>query len=129
MLVPSEVATNNLAKEGITKNVSVMGDIMKDLALMAIQENWIKQDLTESNYNYITLHRPYNVDQPERLLHILNTLNSLDQKCIFAIHPRTRNAMKKSEIMESQFQNIAFIDPQSYFNNLSYLYHAKRLDY
>lgn len=127
MLVPSDIATNNLEKEGITNQVHIVGDVMKDLALAAIQKDWIKKEIDHRDYNYITLHRPYNVDQPERLLYILNTLNALTQKCVFAIHPRTRNAMKKNDIFESQFKNITFINPQSYFNNLSFLFHANAL--
>jgi UDP-GlcNAc3NAcA epimerase len=127
LFVPSEIARQNLKKEGIINNVSVVGDIMKDLSLMAIAEKWIDKSFAERNYNYITLHRPYNVDQPERLSLVLQTLNQLDQKCIFSIHPRTRNAMKIHAMDEENYPNIAFINPQSYFSNLTYLYHANAL--
>ncbi len=127
LLVPSDVAVTNLAKEGIVDNVNIVGDIMKDLALMAISEGWISKKFAKSDYNYITLHRPYNVDEQDRLNTILETLNHLDKKCIFAIHPRTRNAMKVMNMKESNYPNIEFINPQSYFSNLTYLYHSNGL--
>jgi UDP-GlcNAc3NAcA epimerase len=127
LLVPSEVAKQNLKKEGIINNVLIVGDIMKDLSLMSIAKKWIDESFSKRNYNYITLHRPYNVDQPERLSLVLQTLNQLDQKCIFSIHPRTRNAMKNNSMDEENYPNIEFINPQSYFSNLTYLYYANAL--
>jgi UDP-GlcNAc3NAcA epimerase len=127
LLVPSEVATKNLMKEGITKNVHIVGDIMKDLAMMAIEEKWIDTNIRTSDFNYVTLHRPYNVDQADRLTYVLTSLNILDKKCVFAIHPRTTNAMKINGISEGDFQNIEFISPQSYFQNLAYLFASSAL--
>lgn len=127
LLVPSDIAKNNLEKEGIVDNVAIVGDIMKDLTLSAINEKWIGLNKSDAPYNYITLHRPYNVDSPDRLNVVLKALNGLDHKCIFAIHPRTRNAMKKNNMVESDFSNIEFIDPQSYLSNLTYLYHSNAL--
>jgi len=38
-----------------------------------------------------------------------------------AIHPRTTNLMKVFGIDRNKYQNISFIDPQSYLENLSFL--------
>lgn len=63
----------------------------------------------------------------ERLEYVLEKLNQLDKHAIFSIHPRTRNAMKNFNINELDFPNISFIDPQSYFSNLGYLYYSSGL--
>ena len=75
----------------------------------------------EEEYYYVTIHRPYNTDDKERLYYVLNSLNILKKKVIMSVHPRTANLMNHFEFKKDNFSNISFIDPQSYFNNLSYL--------
>jgi UDP-GlcNAc3NAcA epimerase len=127
LFVPSQVSVDNLQKEGIIDNVYDVGDIMKDLVLKADKNEWIKKPALDASYYYVTLHRPYNTDEKDRLIYVLNSLNSLDKRAIFSIHPRTRNAMKNYGLSESYFENIDFIDPQPYFSNLSFLYYADGL--
>ncbi|MBK9255857.1 MAG: UDP-N-acetylglucosamine 2-epimerase (non-hydrolyzing) [Saprospiraceae bacterium] len=125
LFVPSEVSKDNLAKEGITQNVYVVGDIMKDLVLKSVENKWIRTpENLKYDYYYVTLHRPYNTDEKERLNYILDSLNDLNAKAVFAIHPRTRNAMRTFGLLEKDFPNILFIEPQSYFSSLGYLYHS-----
>ena len=128
LFVPSEQSLDNLVKEGITKNVFSVGDIMKDLVLKSVENSWIiAPEQVDEAYYYVTLHRPYNTDEKDRLLYVLSSLNILNKRVIFAIHPRTRNAMKNFGLEETDFQNITFIAPQSYFSNLGYLYYSEGL--
>ena len=128
LFVPSEISKENLKKEGISNNVYIVGDIMKDLVLKAVENGWITKPKTEmDSYYYVTLHRPYNTDEKKRLVYVLEKLNKLDKHSIFSIHPRTRNAMKNFDLKEIDFPNITFIDPQGYFSNLGYLYYSSGL--
>jgi UDP-GlcNAc3NAcA epimerase len=128
LFVPSDVAVKNLNKEGINKNIYIVGDIMKDLVIKSVSSGWLKPiNNTTEPYYYVTLHRPYNTDEKDRLIYVLQTLNKLDKKAVFAIHPRTRNYMKVYGLEQFDYRNIEFIDPQGYFNNLSYLYHSDGL--
>lgn len=128
LFVPSEQSFDNLLKEGITKNVFIVGDIMKDLVLKSVENSWIvAPEHLDEVYYFVTLHRPYNTDEKDRLIYVLSSLNKLNKRAIFSIHPRTRNAMKKYGISEDEFSNIVFIGPQSYFNNLGLLYHSDGL--
>lgn len=127
LLVPSEVAVQNLEEEGIRNNVHVVGDIMKDLVLYSIENNHISSRKQEGEYYYATLHRPYNTDEKFRLEYVLESLSKVDKTVVFSIHPRTINAMKKFELSRDNYPNIVFIDPQGYFDNLSYLYHSSGL--
>jgi UDP-GlcNAc3NAcA epimerase len=122
LFVPSQIAVNNLLKEGISQNVHVVGDIMKDLVVKSQKESWLKrpEDII-TDYFYVTLHRPYNTDEKDRLSYVLEVLNGLSKQAVFAIHPRTQHAMSKYGMDISQFPNIKFIDPQGYMINLSYL--------
>jgi UDP-GlcNAc3NAcA epimerase len=120
LFVPSENAVSQLASEGITKQVFLCGDVMKDIMKICLDQNIIP-DNNNKNYYYTTIHRPYNTDDKERLISILNTLNALDKKVIFSIHPRTLNLLKNTYQVELNFNNIEFIEPQGYFDNLAYL--------
>lgn len=127
LLVPSNVAVENLAKEGIEKNVHTVGDIMKDLVVYSIDNDHISARKQDGEYYYATLHRPYNTDEKERLEYVLDSLSKVDKTVVFSIHPRTINAMKKFELSRDNYPNIVFIDPQGYFDNLSYLYYSSGL--
>ena len=127
LFVPSKIATQNLKKEGIVEGVYDVGDIMKDLIDYVINNKLIAKTTTKENYYYVTLHRPYNTDSKDRLAYVLNSLNTLSLKVIMAIHPRTTNLMKVFGIERNKYQNISFIDPQSYLENLSFLNHSAGL--
>lgn len=128
LFVPSELSSKNLEKEGIIDNVYIVGDIMKDLVLKAVEKEWLQTPEHLSNtYYYVTLHRPYNTDNKVRLEYVLDSLNKLDRRAVFSIHPRTKNSMKLFDLLEEEYSNITFIDPQSYFQSLGYLYHSEGL--
>jgi len=128
LFVPSDVAKSNLANEGIFKNIHIVGDIMKDLVITSTQNHWIKKPKdTDKPYIYATLHRPYNTDEKTRLEYVLSALQSIPLHVVFAIHPRTKNAMKNYGLLEASYPNITFIAPQGYFENLGYLYHSQGL--
>ena len=127
LLVPSDVAVQNLAKEGIRNNVHAVGDIMKDLVIYSIDNNHITARKQQGEYYYATIHRPYNTDEKERLMYILDSLSQADKTVMFSIHPRTINAMSKFGLLRDNYPNIVFIDPQGYFDNLSYLYFSSGL--
>lgn len=127
LFVPSDIAMQNLKKEGIVKNVYNVGDIMKDLVHYVICNGLIKKNKIEEDYYYVTIHRPYNTDIKERLSYVLSSLNKLNLKVVMAIHPRTINLMNTFKLEKNSYKNINFIEPQSYFDNLSYLNHSAGL--
>jgi UDP-GlcNAc3NAcA epimerase len=127
LFTPSAISKENLAKEGIVNNVFVIGDIMKDLIIHTIENNLLMKPVVEHKYFYATLHRPYNVDEKQRLQYILNTLNDLENKVIFSIHPRTRKALEHFDLTEIEYKNIIFIDPQPYFENIGYIAESEAL--
>lgn len=127
LFTPSDVAVSNLNKEGISKGVFMIGDIMKDLIKHVKENNLIGARPVEDQYYYITLHRPYNTDDPVRLKFILESLDNLDRKVIMALHPRTKHLIEKYSLDQNAYLNISFIPPQSYFDNLTYLRFSEAL--
>ena len=119
LFATSDVAVDNLLKEGIQLGVENVGDVMYDMILHASRMVSAKQD--EGDFVYVTLHRPYNVDDSKRLEMILNALEPLPVPVVFSIHPRTRKRMEEFGLLEMSYKNISFIEPLSYFDNVKYL--------
>jgi UDP-GlcNAc3NAcA epimerase len=115
---PTKEAVENLRKEGIDhKGVYLTGDVMCDM--LEQSRHKIKAPLS-GKYYFCTIHRPYNTDIPERMLLLLQALNGLDHKVIFAIHPRTRRSILEMGVSTSLYSNITIIDPVGYIDCLSY---------
>lgn len=121
LFCPNQKALSQLRKEGISSEAHITGDIMADLLKITAP----KLTNLSSEFVYATLHRPYNTDDPNRLKSILLSLNNLDWKVKFSIHPRTKKVMDNNALSEKSFKNIEFITPLGYFENLKHLKSAK----
>jgi UDP-GlcNAc3NAcA epimerase len=120
----STVAIEQLRKEGITKNVFLVGDVMKDVVALTIPR--LKQ-IVSYPYYFATIHRPYNTDNTERLTKLLNALQKLKHPVILATHPRTQHQLRAFGINLNQFDNIRFIEPVRYFESLSYQFFSEKV--
>jgi UDP-N-acetylglucosamine 2-epimerase (non-hydrolysing) len=105
----SETANENLKKLGVPDNrIFFVGNVMID-TLMANRERFCKPvffddlRLEAQNYLVLTLHRPANVDEADRLKNFLSAIidNSGGMPVIFPVHPRTAKI-----ISESGFKSI-----------------------
>jgi UDP-GlcNAc3NAcA epimerase len=123
----SQNAAENLKNEGIKNGIFVTGDLMKDLLFYAIENNLAIEPKILGKYYYVTLHRPYNVDNAERLMQLLSAINNLDEIAYFAIHPRTKKNISQLGIEMEKFSRIVLIEPQPYFENLGFLKNCKGL--
>lgn len=118
LFCPTDQAIGNLRKEGITHDrIFRCGDVMCDMVMLI--EPSVKR-LVEEPYYFVTIHRPYNTDDDQRLKTILHLLNSLDKKVVFSIHPRTVSRLGQFGLSTDNFPNILFIPPQGYTESISY---------
>ncbi len=121
LLCPSEVSVQNLAAEGITRNVHLVGDVMLDVL------NWAKLRLsakpskvldrlgvTRRGYLLATVHRSENTDDLTKLCKILGAFNSLDESVVFPVHPRTRKAIRDAHCQVES--HVRLIDPVGYLD-------------
>lgn len=125
LFCPSRATVQNLEKEGITKNVFEVGDVMFDSTLfnffLAEKKSGILKGLQLEGKEYVllTLHRESNTNIKENLKSILDAFLAYHKQVIFPIHPRTRKAMERYNLyQESQNKNIFFIEPVGYFDML-----------
>jgi UDP-GlcNAc3NAcA epimerase len=120
LFVPTQAGVENLASEGIAKNVFLTGDVMYDMIRVCEKYNVIQTNNGNDNqdaYYFATIHRPYNTDDLNRMHKILIAFESLSLPVKFAVHPRTRQRIDQSFDIHS-FKNIHFSEPLSYFDNI-----------
>jgi UDP-GlcNAc3NAcA epimerase len=121
LLCPSDTAIANLAAEGITRGVHLVGDVMLDVLNWANERAAVKSPaflsgmkLQERKYLLATVHRSENTDSPERLSGILDALNALNEPVIFPVHPRTRKAINHGG-QDRLRPHVQLIEPVGYF--------------
>lgn len=134
LFCPTRTAVNNLAKEGITRGVHLVGDVMYDAVLqfgaLARERSTILNDLglTPKRYLLATVHRPYNTDDPERLQSILGAFIKIGEPIVFPVHPRTRRCMAEfglNNLPAFQCSNVQLVEPVSYLDMLMLEQHAR----
>ncbi len=103
LFVTEPSGIDNLAAEGIPKNrVFFTGNVMID-TLLRFREKAERSDVlgrlgvSEKSYALVTLHRPSNVDTPERLGAMIATLERIRRHLpvVFPAHPRTQANLKE----------------------------------
>ena len=126
LFCPTETAVKNLEKEGITKGVYLVGDIMFDALMyfsrMSEEKSKILQNLklNPKEYYLLTIHRAENTDNYDRLKNILLAIAQFRRKAVFPIHPRTRSRIKEFNLGNYlDNENILLIDPVGYLDMIS----------
>jgi len=115
----SEKGVENLSNESITNGVFAVGDVMYD-ALKTFTPIALMNSSLESlpsDFALLTLHRPANTDDSEKLQGLLNALGSLPTLIFWPVHPRVNHMLKKINLPE----NIILSEPLSYFDMLQTL--------
>jgi len=128
LFVPTQTAVCNLSKEGQTKGVYNVGDVMFDSFLfnldrINVDEILGKFHLDSKNYILATVHRPQNTDNPAILKALISTLENLNELILLPIHPRTRNLMRKFNITVNS-KNLKLVEPVSYQEMIALEKHA-----
>ncbi|HQU71189.1 MAG TPA: UDP-N-acetylglucosamine 2-epimerase (non-hydrolyzing) [Calditrichia bacterium] len=131
LFAPTPIAMDNLRKENLGPKSYLFGDIMVDALLDNLdraesQSKIVERlELAKRDYVLVTLHRPYNVDDPARLTQIFKNLADLPHTVVFPIHPRTRAIVAKYDIpIPEQF---VLIDPVGYLDFLKLQKHCERI--
>lgn len=132
LLCPTRTAVENLAREGISKGVHLVGDVMFDVALhqatRADRESTVlaRLGLEPRGYALATVHRQENTDQEDRLAGILAGLRSVARgmPVVMPVHPRTRAAIA-ARGWDAQLEGILATEPVSYLDMVALESHAR----
>ncbi len=130
LFCPTPTAVENLAREGITHNVHMVGDVMYDATLAATvraaKESTIlsRLNLSPKTYAVATIHRAENTDDPAALHKIVNYLaeQAVQQPIILPLHPRTRQKLAAAQITLPP--SITSIEPLGYLDMTQLAHHA-----
>ena len=121
LFCPSEPAVKNLAAEGITRGVHVVGDVMLDVLNWArkraearLAETLERFGVKPGKYLLVTVHRSENTDAPERLSAIVAALNELQEPVLFPIHPRSKKMLGAGGYQLKP--HVRLIEPLGYFD-------------
>jgi len=121
LLCPGQTAVDNLAAEGITRGVHLVGDVMADALIVASERAMThsailtRLELTEQSYVLATVHRAENTDDPLRLHNILTAFLDSNELIIFPVHPRTRKRINELDLSLQQ-SNLRLIEPVGYLD-------------
>jgi UDP-N-acetylglucosamine 2-epimerase (non-hydrolysing) len=125
-------ADNNLLREGVsTDRIHFVGNVMIDSLLQhrAVAERLCYHEqlgVESGRYAVLTMHRPSNVEDSDKLREILEALCELaaDMPILFPIHPRTRKRVMDFGLEEffvdsPEQTGIRMIEPLGYLELLS----------
>jgi UDP-GlcNAc3NAcA epimerase len=132
LFCPTEVAAANLRREGVTQGVHIVGDVMYDEVLWAVEHSGddatailSRLNLASKKYLLATVHRASNTDNIDNLAAIVSALNASGERVVFPVHPRTRKALGAAGIVLGD--NIMAIEPVTYLEMLALEAHARAI--
>lgn len=132
LLCPTRQAVDNLAAEGITRGVHLVGDVMFDasrmFAPMALDRPGpAALGLQPGDYLLVTIHRAAATDTPEALDRMVQVLSSLGQPAIFPVHPRTRATLQPHGRWQAleQVPGLVLAPPAGYLDFTNLLMNAR----
>lgn len=125
LFIPSNIAKQNLHKEGITKGIYNVGDVMMDAVLYNSQlaeerYSLSDYDLTPKQYILGTIHRAENTNDISKLTAILKSFAKIDKTVYLPLHPRTKKLINEygiNDIIDAS-NNIKIVEPISYLEML-----------
>jgi len=132
LFCPTQTSVDNLAQEGVTKGVFLVGDVMVD----ALEYNRIiaeeKSGVIErfglnNNYMVLTVHRPANTDSRKNMVAIISAIRESGNKTIFPVHPRTRKCLEKYGLWNTLPLTIITTEPLGYLDMLKLMSHADKI--
>jgi len=135
LFAPTQIAVDNLKREGIEQGVYLTGDVMLDsfLHFSKVAERSSKildrLGLSKGEYLLATVHRARNTDIKENLGNLVSVFLDIGEKIIFPIHPRTEKHLKQFGLFNKlkNAPNIKLIPPVGYLDSISLTKNAKKV--
>lgn len=128
LFAPSRDAVENLLKEGIpAEKIRLVGNVMIDTLLENLERARGRRALERFNlkpdcFCVLTLHRPSNVDDMNKLSGILDALEFIQRRLpiLFPVHPRARARIQEFGLEERmrRMPNLIVTEPLGYLDFL-----------
>jgi UDP-GlcNAc3NAcA epimerase len=131
LFAPTKSAVQNLGNEGIRDDkVFFVGDVMYDAAIYygtrTRADTLDKLGLQSKKYVLATIHRAENTDAGPRLHSVFAGLNAIadDMPVVLPLHPRTRAALTRENLLQTCSPNLRLVDPLGYLDMVMLEKHA-----
>ncbi|WJW74462.1 UDP-N-acetylglucosamine 2-epimerase (non-hydrolyzing) [Thiohalobacter sp. IOR34] len=141
LFITERSARDNLQREGVAvERVHFVGNVMIDTLRANLpravdpRETFAAEPMAEHlfeadrGYGLLTLHRPSNVDDPQVLAALLDTISELSRQIplVFPLHPRTRGKIEAAGLMSRlQAADILLTEPLGYLQMLGVMSKAR----
>jgi UDP-N-acetylglucosamine 2-epimerase (non-hydrolysing) len=133
LFAPSPDAVENLRGEGVPAGrIHFVGNVMIDSLLNTLPraregDYPARLGVSETPYALATLHRPANVDDPDRLRDLIGALEELSREMtvLFPLHPRTRRRMCELKIVPNGGGELRMLEPVGYLEMLGLMMSAR----
>jgi UDP-GlcNAc3NAcA epimerase len=127
LLAPTQVAVDNLKREGITAGVRLVGDVRVDVLMGMVDKArtrraalFAQTGLRDGQpFALATIHRASNTDDRDRLRQIVDAFNTLDLPVVLPVHPRLRKML--SEFGYQFSGNVRAIEPIGFLDMVALL--------
>jgi len=125
IFVPTELAAQNLRKEGIEEaRIKLVGDVMYDVAMHFAQKAETQsrilatQKLAPGSYILGTVHRAENTDNSGNLRAIFDALCEIAKEVpvVLPLHPRTRLSLQRDGLWEKVTDAVRILEPVGYLD-------------
>lgn len=137
LFAPTKIELENLKKEGLSKNVYTVGNIMYDTFLYSSKYSRDRKYSAIYNFNgqlvtmpdkyyYLTCHRQENTCDDTPLFEIMHAMNQLSYPTIYPVHPRNRDRAERL-CQKQNFQNILLIQPVGYLESIRLLKNSEKV--
>lgn len=131
LFTPSMDANQNLEKEGINPaKIHFVGNVMIDTLVELVPKAETRWHDLAAKYPYdryllVTLHRHFNVDDPDTLGEIIFAIDEFSREVpvLFPVHPRTRKRMGEFNIQPVS-SHFRLMEPIGYLDFLALQSHA-----
>ncbi|QLH74745.1 MAG: UDP-N-acetylglucosamine 2-epimerase (non-hydrolyzing) [Methanomassiliicoccales archaeon] len=133
LFCPTDVASDNLRKEGITKNVHVVGDTMAQTLLEMcprLDRSMVERyGVRVGGYVLATVHRQENADSRKNMSEILSAMADLGMDVVLPLHPRTVKNLNSWGMMDKALssKNIKVVEPMDYVTFTAMEKHAAHI--
>ncbi len=103
---------------------TMIDTLTQNLDRLQKPEIWDSAGLAPKNYFLLTLHRPANVDDANKLVEFLNAIldGTEEYHVIFPVHPRTRKSLENANF---DHERLIQIDPMGYLEFIYLLKYAR----
>ena len=134
LFAPTPTAIENLAAEGVTEGVELVGDVMQDLAVRTAREVCSATsleavplgglELESGGYLFATIHRAENREPGaiHRWVALLRQVAEHDRPVVLALHPGTQTALDATDLPLGP--DVCVVRPLSYRSSLTLQLHA-----